>query len=308
MTSEKFSNLYQKEGTDDIIPIIKDIGFTLVKDYPEGSIFKKDGNRMFIRLAILNENEIFYSIDMVRPKVISEKEARAIGGKEGDVEYPITDISKYKNKITTFFYNPNTKDRENIIFNESEGKIIYKFKNGDKKFTLNEFVDILIKNHLADRLKFKKKINLLIDKLLKFTFWLAHEKYDQVEIFLFRYEILKEGKFYEPKEKTPDPFFNYFKLYKHILFVESVILVILLMVYKFFCINLFKNVSLGEFSISNPIIILLVFAFLFISELFSELLEKSIKDFFSDKNPKNKNFIKSLDNYLRKNNFKLKLK
>ena len=66
----------------------------------------------------------------------------------------------------------------------------------------------------------------------------------------------------------------------------------------------------GEFSLSNPFVVLFIFLILFSSEKFSLWLERKIEDFFENETvfkKKRNNFIEHLHNYQFNSKFKLKL-
>ena len=156
MNKEDFLKLYTKQDSDNsITQFTNEIGFSLLRDYPKNTLYYKDGKKMFIKIALIKDR-LFYAVDMTKPE---EREGEP-------ASYIISQGEEYKKKITNFF----SDNQEPFVFDENEKKIIFKPKN--KKFTINEFVDILVLNHLSDRLFFKRILNSISDFILKALFWL----------------------------------------------------------------------------------------------------------------------------------------
>ncbi len=292
----KLKDLYsKKEDDDDVIEFDTENGFTIIRNYPKGTQYYKDKDKMFIKVAITNEG-LFYSVDMTKPE------------KRGDSNhYIIIDGGKYKKKVTNFFSGAE----DQVVFDESSNKIFSKSKN--KSFSINEFVEILVKNHLSDKLRSKRIANKLVHFLLKIIFWLADNHYEKVRVSIDRSS--RDNKNIEEKEKNTEPFFKYFYITKNIIFSILLIIFIFFIFVKIFPFFSFlkKLWIFGEFSLSNPFVFLFFFLIAFICEKLSILLNKKIKDFFIKDNnnfyynKRKENFIEKLHEYQYKNKFKLKL-
>ena len=281
ITSEIFLNLYQRTSKDEEIVKISDApGITILRKYDENTKYFNDGKKILIKFYLSN-GYISGSIDMVH--------------KNEDGSFTSFDSSKpYKSHFTNFFFNKS----ENIIFDEINQKIIIKRKN--KKLSVNDFVELLIKNHLADRLFWKRKINKLKVYFLSFIFCLTGQRYD----WLSYYHKIRDGdrKLYAnqinksdtdlPDILEIDPFFRYFKIFRKILFIYIIFITIMLF-YLFYQVNI-ENCYLNGFnslfkienlSIANPLLLFPFFISLFILHYLSSYLKKIInkKDGFIHK-------------------------
>ncbi len=201
MNSEEFTKLYTLQNSDESITQFQnESGFSLIRYYPKSTAYHKDGRRMFIKVAILDRG-FFYSVNMTKP----EKRG-------GSTDYVLTDGEEYKRKVTNFF-----SDGGEFAFDDTTQKAIH--QPTGKSFTLNEFVEILVANHLSDRLFFKRILNELANKVLKFLFWLSDAHYERVQTAIDKYHYSK-GENPPPKDekKNIEPFFKYFYISKNILF------------------------------------------------------------------------------------------
>lgn len=279
MNSEEFSKLYTKSNSDEsLIQFKDDLGFTLIRKYHKDSEYFRDNKRIFIRLYLVG-NDVNGGVEMVEAE------------EEGASSYRIVTDNKYKGKITNFRFSGD----QEIIFDSEKKEIFYQPKK--LYFTLNQFIEMLVKNHLSDRVFFRRNFNNIINFFLKFIFWLSNKHYDRVEVMLEIYHPTQKNEHDKEDEKIIEPFFKYFYISKNILF--SFLLVafptsILLM--DIYC---FKN-----FSISNPAIVLFFFLILFVFEKLSISLDKKIKLFFR----KETNFISWLHNFQFSESFELNIK
>lgn len=299
MTSAEFLKLYTKQDTDDsVMSFTNEVGFSLVRNYPKDTPYQKDARKMFIKIAILNDGRFFYSVDMTKPE---QREGQQIG-------YIVSEGIEYKKKITNFF----SDTQEPFTFDEYEERVIFKPKN--KSYTLNEFVDILAFNHLSDRLFFKRIFNTCVETILVLIFWLSDKHYEKIRVSIDKYHLGRDNKPPKEDEKNIEPFFKYFYISKNTIFA-SLLLTFLLAIIAVLFQNVvcLKNIwPFGEFSLSNPFVILFIFLILFSCEKFSVWLNKRIKEFFENDSfsfkKKKINFIERLHNYQYQNRFKLKLK
>ncbi|MEK7462545.1 MAG: hypothetical protein AAB618_03135 [Patescibacteria group bacterium] len=298
MEINDFTNLYTKQDNDDSVTSFQnEVGFSLVRKYPNTSEFRDKPLRIFIKVALL-EKGLFYSVDMTKIETEGEK-----------VEYIIQHAER-STKYTNFFSDGSEPE---FVFDQQSRKIKHIKKK--KEFTLNQFVDILEKNHLSDCLFWKRKANLCVDFILKALFWLSDRHYDKVKTPIDRYNAKKSGKPIPESEKSIEPFFKYFYISKNFIF--------LLLLVTFFCVILVVSFRchlsikdiwtnfFGEFTLSNPFVILLFFLTLFISEKISMKLNKKINDFLIPQqsvfSKSKENFIEKLHNYLYRNKFDLKI-
>lgn len=298
MQIANFTNLYKKQDRDDSVTSFQnEVGFSLVRQYPDTSKFGKKPLRMFIKVALLDKG-LFYSVDMTKVEIEGEK-----------TEY-IIQHDDTSTKYTNFF--SDSSDPE-FVFDHTSQKIKHAKKN--KEFSLNQFVDILEKNHLSDCLFWKRKANWCIDFILRSLFWLSDRRYDKVRTPLDKYYFKKDGKPIPESEKSIEPFFKYFYISKNFIFLLLLITFFgAVLVASFPCYFPIQSVwtnLFGEFTLSNPFVILLFFLTLFTSEKISTKLNKNINDFLMpDQNVFSKpkeNFIEKLHNYLYRNKFDLKV-
>ncbi len=295
MHKEDFTKLYTKQDIDEsIASFTNEIGFSLIRNYPKNSLFFKDGKRMFIKVALLKD-KLFFSVDMTKPEQ-----------REGEpISYVIKGGEEYKKKTTNFI----SDNQEPFIFDESTSKIIYQPKN--KSFSVNEFVEILILNHLSDRMFFKRISNSIVEGFLKILFWLSDKHYEKIRVSIDKYNIGINNQPIKEDEKGTEPFFKYFYIPKNTIFA-LLLLTFVLAIASLFLPESVKNIWLfGEFSLSNPFVILFFFLILFLCEKFSVSLNNKIIEFFKKNESfqiKKVNFIERLHDYQYKNKFKLKLK
>lgn len=278
MTSNEFVKLYAKSELDELVtPFTNGIGFSLVRKYKQGSEYYEDDKRLFIKLLLSDDNLVNGSVNMVD----SDKE------KTGS--YRIATDNKYKKRVTNFHFG----NEEKIFLND--GKVLYKSR--ELSFTINDFVEIMVNNHLSDRVFWRRKLNYLIDIFLKLIFWLSDKHYEKIDAMMEIHSIRRKDEHNKDDEKSIEPFFKYFFITKNILFS-------LLLVAFSFSILLTYLFCSRDFSMSNPSVILFFFLILFSIEKLSILLDKKIKAFFK----KETNFIYQLHSYQFNESFKLKFK
>ena len=300
MNKEDFFKLYTKQENDNSITSFdSEIGFSLIRDYPKNTPYYKDGKKMFIKVAIL-KGKLFYSVDMTKSEQINEEEK----------SYIISQGEEYPKKITNFYSVLDGK--ESFIFDQSTKKIIFKPK--EKSFTLNEFVEILVLNHLSDRLFLKRILDSIVESVLKLLFWLSDKHYEKIQVSIDKYHFGRDNQPAKEDEKNTEPFFKYFDISKNTIFALLLFTFLLVILFAIFpnilCIK--KIWPFGEFSLSNPFVILFFFLILFSCEKLSIWLNNKIKEFFQDDKhsfqEKKVNFIERLHNYQYQNKFELKLK
>lgn len=298
MSKEDFLKLYIKQEADNAITLFdNEIGFSLIRDYPQNTLYYKDGRKMFIKLAIL-KGKIFYSVDMTKPEQRNEEK----------ISYTITEGNEYHKKVTNFY----SDNEEPYVFDEGIKKIVFPEKN--KNFTLNEFIEVLVRNHLSDRLFSKRILNSISELLLKFIFWLSDKNYEKVRVSIDKYHFSRDNQPIKEDEKSIEPFFKYFYISKNTIFALLLFTFLLAILSAIFpnilCMR--KIWPFGEFSLSNPFVVLFFFLILFLCEKFSVWLNNKIKEFFKDDRQsfqkKKINFIERLHNYQYQNKFNLKLK
>lgn len=151
--------------------------------------------------------------------------------------------------------------------------------------------------------------------MLKLLFWLADRHYDTVRVSIDKYRFKRDNNPLPEEQKTVEPFFKYFYISKNLIFgilLLSFFIAILIAVFPE-CVPI-KPVwhsLFGEFTLSNPMVVLLFFLGLFSSEKFSIWLNRKIKDFLMpDQNVFSEHkdsFIEKMHNYQYHNTFKLKV-
>ena len=201
MNAQEFTNLYTHQTSDESITTFQnEMGFSLIRLYPESTPYHNDGRRMFVKIAALDRG-FFYGVDMTKPQK-----------REETTDYVITDGEEYKKKVTNFM-----SDGSEFTFDENSKKIIH--EPTGKKFSMNEFVEILVANHLSDRLFFKRIRNEVANRILKFIFWLSDAHYERIQTAIDKYHYGK-GENPPPKDdkENIEPFFKYFLISKNILF------------------------------------------------------------------------------------------
>lgn len=299
MDAQDFTNLYKKQDPNEAITAFQnEAGFSLIRTYPKNTPYYKDGRRMFIKVAVLDRG-LFYGVDMTKTEKRGERD-----------DHIITDGKKYKKKITNFF---SDTDSAEFVFDEKTKKI--KHTKTQRDLTLNEFVNILEKNHLSDRLFWKRGMNKLVGLILKMLFWLADKHYDNVQASLDKYNFSRDNKPVVEEKNNVEPFFKYFDISKNLIFtilLLSFFIAILTAIFPYKISLEYIWYSLfGDFSLSNPMVVLFFFLILFSSEKLSIWLNKCIKEFLiPDQNIFSENkegFVEKLHNYQHHNKFDLKL-
>jgi len=300
MSAQEFTNLYEKKVYDESVTTFSnELGFSLIRLYPEDTPYYKDGKRMFIKVAVFDRG-FFYSVDMTTPQ-------------EGDgvKEHVITDGGKYRKKVTGFM--SDLSDGGDFYFDEVNKQVVHKKTN--KNLSLNEFIDVLEGNHLADRLFWKRISSSILNFFLKFIFWLSSQHYDKVQVSIDKYHA-SQGRKVEFEEKIHnEPFFNYFCISKNFIFsillATFLIAILVAMFPNRFPLKDLWHAFFEEFTLSNPMVTLLFFLGLFTSEKISIWLSGKIRSFlipdqslFSE--PK-KNFIEKLYNFQHVNKFDIRL-
>lgn len=299
MNSEEFTNLYTKQSYDETITSFQnEAGFSLIRFYPEGTPYHKDGRRMFMKVAVLDRG-FFYGVDMTKPEKRGES-----------TDYVITEGNEYRKKVTNYI-----SDGEQFAFDETSKKVIH--LKTKKSLTLNEFVDILEANHLADRLFWKRILNFFADSILKIIFLLSDKHYEKIRVAIDKYHFGRDNKPMPTEEKNIEPFFKYFYISKNLIFAILLVAFLVAILVAIFPDKLplksFWHSFFGEFTLSNPMVVLFFFLGLFSSEKFSIWLNKKIKDFLMPErnnfyNSKDKeNFIERLHNFQYSNKFNLRI-
>ncbi len=200
MNAQDFTNLYTKKSFDEAITSFQnEPGFSLIRLYPEGTPYHRDSKRMFLKIALLDRG-FFYAVDMTKPE------------KRGETtDYVITDGEEYRKKVTNFF-----SDGGEFTFDEINKNVVH--QKTRKKFTLNEFVDVLEANHLSDRLFWKRVLNSITDITLKVLFWLSDKRYEKIRVSIDKYQFSRDNKPILEDQKNIEPFFKYFYISKNFIF------------------------------------------------------------------------------------------
>lgn len=193
MSEEKLYNLYNPKPNDKVVDFVEGNGFSLVSDYPEG----REGRSVFVRVFLDKDNKEYLAGDVM---MVDSTES-LFGG------HSISDNNHPSGKVTNFNFN----SEDDFIF--KEGRVFNKkFKN--KSLGLNEFVDILIRNHNTDKnVKFRFKYRL-VSSLVKFIVWLVDIDFNKIDVFELKNSMNVQIK--GNKEKgTQEPFLRYFNVPKN---------------------------------------------------------------------------------------------
>lgn len=277
-----------------ITPFTDGVGFSIIREYPRNSDYFRDSKLMLIRVAVENNKSLFFDINMVKDNESKENQS-----------YAIQDGSEYRGRIVNL-----SSEKNEFFIEDTDMKITHSSSN--EKLRLNDFVDMLAGNHLRGRnLPLKLLKRLVSNTILKTLFWICDKKFDHYArlISVFNRE---EKKSIERLESS-DPFFGYFKIFKN-LFIVSLIFTL------FFSIVILQNDFLtlhakkyfGDFSISNPLILIIAVITLHALEKVTNYLRTKIDEFegMYQKHEQQKNliqkiYIASLD---QKYNLNLKLR
>lgn len=97
------------------------------------------------------------------------REDSEIEWEKQEIQYSLINPKKYNNKVINIYHNPKMKNIDDISF-DFEKNIILKRKGKIYVYTLNNFITLLIKNHLSDKSLYRKMIKQLNTSFLKFIF------------------------------------------------------------------------------------------------------------------------------------------
>ena len=140
ITSEFFLIFIKTSKDEEIVKISDAPGITIIRKYDEITKYFKDGKKIFVKFYI-RDGYINGGVDMAQKMRVEGTRLMIL---PNHINIPI---------LISFF----SKD-ENITFNNNAQTIVIKRKNKIYKFNVNDFVDLLIKNHLSDRLFWKRKL------------------------------------------------------------------------------------------------------------------------------------------------------
>lgn len=243
MSPQEFVTLYSKKDFDETVtPFENEAGFSLIRTYPKETPYYNDDRRIFFRIALLDRG-LFYSVDMTKPEKRNEK-----------TEYVVKDDGEYKKRVTNFF-----SDGGEFTFEGTNNRVVH--TKTKKSFTLNEFIDILETNHLADRLFWKRALNFIDDLALKSLFWLSDKRYEKIRVSIDKYKFSRDNTSIVDEQKNIEPFFKYFYISKNFVF-GTLFLIFGVAVFvatfpEIFPIKQIWNKLFGDFTLSNPVVVLL---------------------------------------------------
>lgn len=260
ITSQTIHSLYSKEANDeDVFELIDKPGIHVIKKYKDKTAPAERNYRMFISLFLRENNIVSGGVDTVKAK------------KDDDLSgYPVVfdDQKDWKNLFGKKYINFLFGYDEDIVFDTSSKKI--KYKNHD--FTINEFVNLLVKNHIGglfNDMFWKGRISNFFKNyfILEPAFWLIDDDYKKNRISF----LLKENRTGAEEKKTtadmvPDPIFKYFYVFKN-----TLILSILWLLIPIFWLSIILDTD--YFSISNPL-------WFFVAILIFSILERVSKILF----------------------------
>lgn len=261
ITSQIIASLYNREGNDeDVFDLIDKPGIHIIRKYRSGTMPAQDNQRMFITFYVKENGFVSGGIDMVKAKE-----------EDGSGYAMIFDDQKgirnfLHQKYANFFFN----DDEEVFFDYSDQKIIFR-KN---KYSVNEFIDILVKNHLSDMFRVNRIMIFFKNYfILEPLFWLADANYkdDNVRInFLLQKNITGYKESGAKIEMPKEPFFKYFDIYRN-----TLTFFIIIILNPLFWLSI--SLDVGYFNIANPFLLFTAFLFLAFLEKISLYLFLNIK-------------------------------
>lgn len=251
ITSQKLNSFFTKTNRDDYVFELTDYpGIQIIRKYP-ATLPSFQDKRMFIKFVLINESDVWYvggGVDTVK-----NKQAHESGW---TIEYPLGLLLQ---KPTNYSFWKAKDARFNILTN------IIDFKN--KKYTLDQFISLLEKNHLRDMFLLNRLWNYLKLVFLHILFFFSDSRFKKFEHIFKREErtsILKEEKVKSASEKA-DPLFHYFYIYKNLFGITILVMLPILFT---------LSICLPEeyFTVSNPFLLSAALFLFFLLEKLSDLL------------------------------------
>lgn len=129
------------------------------------------------------------------------------------------------------FTNFSLDDSDKIIFDVNKDKIVIKRWGIRRNFSVNQFVDLLTKNHLHNKYLRAKLVQKMKFYFLKLIFWLVDKKYDWAD-YQDEIDVMNDLNRTRTR-RTPqpisipeiqEPFFKYFHIYRKILLMFMIFL------------------------------------------------------------------------------------
>jgi len=261
ITSQILASLYNKKDDDEnIFELTDKPGVHIIRKYKSGTKPAQDNRRMFITLYVKESGLVNGGVDMVEAK---EEDGSGYSIVFDDQKGNRNFLHK---KYANFFFD----DGEEVFFDFNDQKILLR-KN---KYSVNEFVDILVKNHSSDMFR-KSRIMIFLKNyfILEPLFWLVGADYkdDNVRINFLLQERVTVYKESDAKvEAVKEPFFKYFNIYKNTLVFFSVMIL-----NPLFWLSILSDTD--HFNIANPFLLFTAFLFFAVLEKISDYLFLNIK-------------------------------
>lgn len=252
ITSSYIHGLYTKIQRDEYIFELNDYpGIQIIRKY-ESSLKDMLEKRMFIHFHLREENNEWHvegGIDVVKNKT-NEKD------NGWTMEFPKGVLSQ---KPTNYFFGKS----ENILLDTNGDKVVFK----NTKYSLNDFIDLLEKNHLRDMFLLSRFTNLTKFGFLHILFRLCDSRYKKLNYIFNRkeHQTNLQQEVIEAPSKQSDPFFKYFFIYKNMI-GTAIILSLTPLFYLSICL------PSSYFTISNPFLLFSVLLYLFFLEKLSNFL------------------------------------
>ncbi len=261
ISSELIKEIYSKDKNDeDIFALIDGVGINIIRNYEVKT--KLNNKRMFIKFYLSEKGFINGGVDMVEASKKKED-----GYKLVFEEWKFSDL--FKKKFVNYIFN----DSEKIILDLD----IKKIKSNRKEYSINEFINLLVKRHKGGvfdmfwlgRLFYFLKTYFILEPL----FWLANLNYknDMIKFFLLGDRTNKTKESNIDIKRPEEPFFKYFRIYKNTLLFFILYLLIIIF---WLSITLENN----YFTITNPLFLFLAFLFFAILEKISDWLFYNISE------------------------------
>ena len=162
--------------------------------------------------------------------------------------------------------NFSFREQEDVVFDTAAERVIFQ----KKKYSIDEFINLLERNHARDMFFYSRIANLFKLVFLHVLFFLVDKKYKRFDYFWEEGKTSVQTREQKTSIEGADPFFHYFNIYKNLLGIAIIVLLPLL---GYFSLILTTN----YFSVSNPALLFGAVAFLYLLDKASQGLEVLIK-------------------------------
>jgi len=231
ISSQNLIALYTKTHRDEeLFPLTDQWGVQIIRRY-DGSDGVLSDKRMFINLYIYKDDihTVGGNINVV---------SRADSASNWRIYFPSGYVFV---KPTNYGFGPS----ENVRFDTDNDRILFK----DMSYTLNQFVDLMEKNHRRDMFWLSRILNLCVFGLLYVLFFFKDELYEMGEYIFTETHSIPVGRQKKPERDLADPIFKYFDVYHNLLGVAAIVALIISVILSY-------RIPYNYFTVSNPVIVL----------------------------------------------------